>query len=126
MREFQERRRVKRLLHSRYAIVALVVVCLFLAHGVWDVYGKYEKSKEIADRASTNLAELQSRQDSLSQSIDALGTTEGKENEIRDRFGVVKAGEKVVVVVDASTSNDEQAAVAASGWWSRFWGFFGI
>ena len=126
MREFQERRRVKRLLHSRYVIAVLVVVCLFLAHGVWDVYGKYEKSKEIADRVSVNLSSLQAREGSLGQEIASLGTPEGKEKEIRDRFGVVKAGENVVVVEDDASATGQTVGTGNGGWWSRFIGFLGL
>ncbi len=126
MREFQERRRIKRFLHSRYAIIVLVVVCLLVARGVWSAYGKYEKSKEIADRARADLASLQTRQDSLSGEIDALATPEGKEREIRDRFGVVKPGEKMVVLVDDASATDQTAAASQSGWWERFMSFFGL
>ncbi|HEU5114497.1 MAG TPA: septum formation initiator family protein [Candidatus Paceibacterota bacterium] len=126
MREFQERRRIKRFLHSRYAIAVLAIVVLVLVRGVWNVYGKYEKSKEIADRMQSDLSSLQSRESSLSKQIDALSTPEGKEREIRDRFGVVKDGEKMVILVDDSTTSTQTAAAANTGFWSRFLGFFGF
>src|SRR6185295_11290276 len=99
MREFQDRRRMKRFLHSRYAIALLVFVCLILAKGVWGVYDKYEKSKELAQRTRQELVELEARPKSLSERSAAPATPEGKEREIRDRFGVVKEGEKMVVIV---------------------------
>ncbi len=126
MREFQERRRIKKLLHSRYAITFLIVVLLFVLKGVWGVYGKYEKSKEIALRMKTEAAALQAREDSLNNSIAALGTPEGKEKEIRDRFGVVKPGEKMVVLVDAAATTGPIEAVPDTGWWSRFLSLFGL
>lgn len=125
MREFQERRRIKKLLHSRYAILALAVVCLLVAHALWGAYQKYEKSREIALRMSADLAALQAREDSLTQSISALDTPEGREREIRSRFGVIKPGESMVVLVD-DASGSREALPAERGWWSRFLGIFGF
>ncbi|HVU06328.1 MAG TPA: septum formation initiator family protein [Candidatus Paceibacterota bacterium] len=124
MREFQERRRIKRLLHSRYAIAALAIMCLFLGRGVWNVYAKYEKSRDISARMETELSALQTREDSLNGQIVALGTPEGKEREIRDRFGVVRAGEKMVVLVDEASNTDQTAAVAEISWWEKLLSLF--
>lgn len=126
MREFQERRRVKKLLHSRYAIAVLVVVLLLTARGVWGVYQKYEKSKDIAERMRTEASSLAARQDSLQASIAALGTSEGREKEIRDRFGVVKPGEKMVVLVDTASTDEPIVPAEPEGLWARFWGLFGF
>ncbi|HVT75273.1 MAG TPA: septum formation initiator family protein [Candidatus Paceibacterota bacterium] len=118
MREFQERRRIKKLLHSRYAIAGLAIICLFLCRGVWNVYAKYEKSRDISVRMDSELASLQAREDSLKGQIDSLDTPEGREREIRDRFGVVKEGEKVVVLVNQASDTEQAAAVAQTGFWS--------
>lgn len=125
MREYQDRRRFKRFLHSRYAIAILGVICLVLLHSVWGLYQKYEKSKEIVARVQSNASLLQTRETSLSQSINDLNTQEGRENILRDQFGVVKEGEKMVVIVD-DVSGTDTAAKPSAGWWSRFLGFFGI
>jgi cell division protein FtsB len=124
MREFQERRRMRRFLHSRYAIAVLLVLCALLARGVWSVYQKYERSKELAQRTQGELAELEARQKTLSQLNASLETEQGKEREIRDRFGVVKPGERMVVVVDDATRTDDGQSDGAGGWWQRFLGWF--
>jgi uncharacterized protein YpmB len=126
MREFQERRRIKKLLHSRYAIGALVIICLLFAHSLWGIYTKYQKSKGIMERVRADATALQSRQNGLQQSIDSLSTPEGKEREIRDRFGAVKDGEKMVVLVDDVASGNPSNIPAPQGWWAGFWSFFGF
>jgi len=126
MREFQERRRLKKFLHSRYAIGILIVVLILLAHSVWSVYQKYEKSKEISSRMKADLASLQAREDSLKQSIDSLATPEGKEREMRDRFGVVKEGEKMVILVNDAPTGTDASITPETGWWAHFWGLFGL
>lgn len=124
MREFQDRRRVRRLLHSRYAIGALIVVFLLSAQAVWGIYNKYQKSEELAARMEANLAELKSRKYKLEGLNASLETPEGKEREIRDRFGVVKEGERTVVIVDDREADDGIEPLKEGGWWSAFLDIF--
>jgi cell division protein FtsB len=125
MREFQERRRMKKLLHSRYAIAVLAIISVLLAHAVYGVYGKYEKSKEIASRMQADLTSLEVREKSLTASMNALDTEEGKEREIRDRFGAVKPGEKMIVLVDDQAA-DKSVTPVQKSWWEKFIGIFGF
>ena len=124
MREFQERRRLKEFLHSRYAIGFLMLVILLLINAVWGISAKYGKSKDIAERAKADLEVLREREASLNRSIEALSTEEGKERELRDRFGVVKEGERMIVLIE----EEEKAPpiVSKKGWWASFLGVFGF
>jgi cell division protein FtsB len=120
MREFQERRRMRLFLHSRYAIVVLGLVCLLLAKGVWGVYQKYQRSEELAARTSAELAELEARQKSLIQLNAAITTEQGKEREIRDRFGLIKDGEKTAIIFDNTSDLAGASDAHRQGLWQRF------
>ncbi len=124
MREFQERRRIRRFLHSRYAIVVLGLVCLLLVKGVWGVYQKYQRSEELAARTSAELAELQARQKSLTQLNAAIATDQGKEREIRDRFGLIKDGEKTAIILDDKSESTGDLDTEKKGLWQRFLDLF--
>lgn len=124
MREFQERRRIRRFLHSRYAIAVLVILCLLILKGVWSVYGKYQRSQEISARTARELADLQARKKSLSEKTAALETEQGKEREIRTRFGVAKEGEKMIVIVDDEAKANDSSSSAPKGWWAKVWDLF--
>ena len=126
MREFQERRRIKKLLHSRYAIAVLVIIFILVSRGLWNVYVKYEKSRDLMARTETDVTALQDREASLQRSIDVLSTPEGKEKEALDRFGAVKEGEHIIVLVDDSATNSKELPPADDGWWSRFFNLFGF
>ncbi len=126
MREYQERRYFKRLLHSRYMLAVLGIILVLCVRGVWGAYIKYEKSKDMAGRMKADLTALNEREISLNQSIDALRTDEGKEREARDRFGVVKEGEKMIVLVDNAPKSEFVATSSREGFWDRFLGFFGL
>lgn len=101
--EFQEQRRIRKLFHSRYVLIILIILALLLARAVWGIYVKYERSLAITEKAETDLAALEDRQKMLALSIESLNTDEGKERELRDRFGVVKEGETLVVLVGDDT-----------------------
>jgi cell division protein FtsB len=126
MREFQDRRRTRRFLHSRYAIAILIILCLFLARATYGVYQKYEKSKDIAERMKGDLATLTARQASLQNAINDLNTEEGRDREMRERFGVVKEGEKMIVLVDDNASNSSPVIPLNQGWWSKFLEILGL
>ena len=120
MREFQDRRKAKKFLHSRYAIAFLIIIIALVSRGVWGIYMKYEKSSALAEKSRADLAVLQERQEALSKSISALNTEEGREKELRDRFGVVKPGEKMVILVDNVPVAKTSVNTVNDSWWRKF------
>ena len=126
MREFQDRRRVRKLLHSRYAIVALVIIIFLLVQAVWGIYIKFEKSKVFAEKAQADLTTLQNREKTLAKSIESLSTEEGKEKELRDRFGVVKSGEKMIILVDDPVDVKPSANDLNDSWWHKILDTIGL
>ncbi|HEY0908594.1 MAG TPA: septum formation initiator family protein [Candidatus Paceibacterota bacterium] len=126
MREFQDRRKAKKFLHSRYAIAFLIIIIALVARGVWGIYVKYEKSSALAEKSRADLAVLQAREAVLSKSIATLNTDEGREKEIRDRFGVVKPGEKLVILVDGAPAAKASANAINDSWWRKFLDSIGL
>ncbi len=117
--EFQEQRRIRKLFHSRYVLVILIILAMLLARAVWGIYVKYERSRAITDKAQTDLVTLEDRQKMLALSIESLNTDEGKERELRDRFGVVKEGETLVVLVGDGT-DEKPLKRDEKSWWQKF------
>ncbi len=117
--EFQEQRRIRKLFHSRYVLVILIILALLVARAVWGIYVKYERSRAITEKAQTDLVALEDRQKMLALSIESLNTDEGKERELRDRFGVIKEGETLVVLVGDS-SDEKPLKRDEKSWWQKF------
>ncbi|HEY9480696.1 MAG TPA: hypothetical protein VIR98_00490 [Candidatus Paceibacterota bacterium] len=126
MKEFHDRRRARKLLHSRYAIFILALMVALLARGAWGVYGKYRKSEELLAASQASLASLEVREKSLDRAIMSLSTDEGKERELRDRFAVVREGERLVVLVDKEEERPAPKAPAQEGFWHHLLGWFGL
>jgi len=105
-------------------LVALLVLVMFMAKQVYDIYKKQGLSREGLTSVLNENTELQNREKMLSSEIDRLKTKDGIEEEIRNKFNVVKPGEHLVVIVnDASTSKNETSK-QDTGWWVNFLGWF--
>lgn len=109
MREFQDKKKRRKLLYSFPVVVFLFVIVLLLARGVVNIFMKYRESVSLRDRATSELALLQVRKDTLSKEIEKLSTEVGVESAIRNKFNVVKPGEKVLLLV-----SPEEELVASS------------
>jgi len=65
------------------------------------------------------IASLKSREDSLNSDISKMQTKEGIEEIIRDKYQVVKKGEKMVVIVDNKDVNNTTSSQTNShGFWN--------
>ena len=127
MLNFKEKRIVKRFLYSKITITLLALMLVFLFNSSWGVYKKAKIAYENKERVSENLMELQEREEALLANIVKLKTDRGIESEIREKFGVVKNGEEVVVIVDSKPEkmeNDGQSVMTPRGLWQKFIGIF--
>ncbi|MCI0619916.1 hypothetical protein L0Y40_02690 [Candidatus Wolfebacteria bacterium] len=120
---FKRRQRIKQVLFSRVAIVLLAALVFLLARGVWGIYEKERDTEYKLEQSQQEAAALGERERFLRDDISRLETVEGVEGEIRENFGLGKAGEGVIIVVPG----DNSAAVNANGsggFWNRIKSFF--
>lgn len=123
---FQERKKIRKILYSKITLIALAVVLLLVGDGAWNIYQKAAIARAERDSAARSLADLQSRTAELQASLVQLQSERGVEEDIRQKFTVVRPGEDVVVVVDDSTKKSENSeAVAPKGFWARIASFLG-
>ncbi len=122
MREFQNKKRYKKIFSSKISIVILVVLVGFFGRATYDVYKKERESASYVAVAETQLKKMTDRQETLNAEISRLQTQEGIEEEIRTKYNVSKPGENVLVIVDkdkpATTTPVEKT------WWQNFLEWF--
>ena len=119
MLEFQEKRKVKRFMYSRVTLVILLVIVAFLLKGIWGAYEKQRLTKENLNKVSIDFNKLKERESGLSSEIEWLGTKNGMEQEIREKYGLVKPGEEVIVIVNGGGGDSESIVSADSGFWQK-------
>ena len=119
MLEFQEKRKIKRYLYSRVTLVILLIFIAFLLNAVWGVYKKQSLTRDNFLKISSNFNELQAREKMLTGEINKLKTEDGTEEEIREKYGLIKPGEEVIMMVDKSGSTSSDDTVSNVGFWQK-------
>ena len=119
MLEFQEKRKLRRFLYSKIALVLLVILIALVLNGVWNIYKKQDLTKDNLAKTASSLESLQVREKMLSSQVERMKTPEGTEEEIREKYGLVKPGEEVIVVVDSSTTVSDGTSTASPGFWQK-------
>lgn len=121
---FRKRKTIGEMARTPVVLALLFFVALFLLAQAWDLFGRARGAHDAATEAQAEYDALSARKADLQQKIAHIGTPEGVDVELREKFGVVKDGEEVVVVVPEGSSTqtgvDEKA-----GLWYKFLGLFG-
>src|SRR5882724_5795580 len=119
MRDFQQKRGWRRVLQSPPVLVILGFLLIFFAWGVIGFYNKMELTIENRKLAENKFSQMEKQKEKLSSDISTLSTASGTEESIREKFGLAKEGEGMIVVVD-----DKNAQTAQSGDSGGFFSFF--
>jgi len=124
MLEFQEKRKLKRYLYSKVTLVILLVIIIILLNAVWNMYQKQRLARENLVKTATIFNDLQAREKMLSSEIDRLRTVNGTEEEIREKYGLVKPGEEVLTVVGDNTGANSSSTTNQGNYWQTIVNWF--
>ena len=104
-----------------WVLCLLLIIFFFSAKAAWGVYQDKIKSEKQAELKEKELATLENRENYLKGEVKKLSTPEGKEEELRDKFGVVRPGENVAIIVDTQSATTTSSG---SGIFSSIKNFF--
>ena len=120
MREFQGKRTLKRVLYSRWFVFLLLVVLIIVGRSVWRVWQRSRVVLADRDAVAAQVAALAAREASLEHDLASLQTDRGKEELIREKFSVVKEGERVITVITPPVAT---SSTPTTSWWQDLWPF---
>lgn len=126
MLEYYEKRRLKRLLYSKPAILLLAVLVFMMGSAVWDAYGKEQIAREKRDLSVGEKERLLERKESLESELTRLSDERGLEEEIRHKFDAVKEGEEIIVLVNPKEQNASVGSGEKESVFKRIKNFFGF
>ena len=126
MNEFEQKRRIRKILYSPLTLIPFTILLLFLMRGTWNIYEKNRSSSVELNASNDRLVKLQGRQTELNGMIGKLNTESGVEGEIRDRFQMAKAGEQEVVIVEPDKNQNSTTTSSEPGFLQKIWNFFTI
>lgn len=114
MFDFHEKRKIRRVVYSRFFIVGIFLITALI---MMSVYERFTIEREMALKLSDRMQELetlQTRAATLEARVKHLRNERGIEEELRNRFDVVKEGEQVVVIIDDKVKTGDQSASSSA------------
>jgi len=102
-----QQRKMRKFLHSWWVILFLCLLAIFSVRQVYDVYTKYRESRDNLDTIEKEYEVTREREEKLQRDISELHSEDGVDKEIREKFSVVKEGEKVLVINGGDMQEEE-------------------
>lgn len=114
MRNFQQKRGFREIIESWPVIIFLSLLLIFFAWGVVGFMGKMSATSINREVARNKLLEMEAKKERLTTEIAKLETEDGVEENIREKFGLGKEGEGLIVIVD--DKNTVEVKEEEKGW----------
>lgn len=126
MEYLKKRQKIKRRLYSKTTIVVFLVLFIFLLRPTWNIYKKSQESKQSLKEAQAELNELKLRKSELEHDLAYVKSQPGFDQEIRDKFGVAKKDETMIVIVRDKNDKPPVTPSPPNTFWTRFASWFGL
>ncbi len=111
MFDFHEKRKIRSIVYSKPVVAFLMLVTIVLSFSVYHRYTVAEEMKQKLNVRENELHELEQRAEVLESKVQYLRDERGIEEELRNRFDVVKDGEQVIILVDEPQSAEEKRGI---------------
>jgi cell division protein FtsB len=103
MAEYQKKN-FNSLWYSPLVLSILFLLILLFIYNMIGIIGKVRDTNKKTEIVHSQIENLKKRENALSNDISRLKTDEGVEAALRDKYQLVKSGEKMVVIVDQEAS----------------------
>ncbi|NCT00127.1 hypothetical protein GW765_04090 [Candidatus Parcubacteria bacterium] len=103
-------------LSSPLALLASVVLFGIVVYSFVSVIPKQKRSQEARVESQNELGDLEEKKASLEQEIGLLSSDFGREKALREKFGVVKEGEEIIVLVNNEEEVEKEVKAGLFGW----------
>lgn len=125
MKHSYKQEKKQALIVSGLALFLLLLLSGVFAKATFGVFLKERTARAQRERVEDKIAVLEERKIALKKDLRKLETERGVEEEIREKFRVIKDGEQLVILVD---EDNEASAVKAlpqrKSWFSRLFDWF--
>lgn len=108
MENLQDRHFLKNFVNSYFFIFLMIGLSVVISKTIVDLYYKNSLARQKREEAELKLQQLVSAKQNLTETVNSLSTKEGMERELRNKFNLVRPGEKVIVIVDEQKPKEEQ------------------
>jgi cell division protein FtsB len=121
MREFQEKKKIRRFIYSKGAAFILIVVTGFVGYSTVKIYLKSREAMARAEQTQKELEELRARKAELEKEVNRLSGEAGVEEIMRKNLNVHKPGERVAIIIDKNPENVNINVEEDRGFFQKLW-----
>jgi len=100
MKKFQNKKHYKKIMQSKPVLIVLGVCLIFFIFNIIQLTNKAIETRKNRNIAQNKINQFQQQKNDLEYKIQKLNTEKGMEENIRERFGLAKEGEGVVIIVE--------------------------
>lgn len=111
-------------MQSKPVLILLALVVVLFVWKVIGLSGKLEETYKDKKIEEQKISDLENQETKLTNNINKLSTDEGKEEVIRNNYGLVKSGENVIVIVDDKNQVATPPQPESNGFFSWFKNLF--
>lgn len=123
MREFRQKKDFNKKLFSPVSLVILSIIAVIILISTFKIYIKGRNVQLKNERMAQEIADLEKRKAVLEEETAKIGTENGLEEEIREKFSVKKPGEEVITIMDKKPEDGKINAGEGRGFFAKIWWF---
>lgn len=118
MKNFQKNGRFKLMLQSKPFLILLGFIIFAFFFSMFGFFEKVEETSKNRKIAKEEIMELEKSKEKFKTDIESLKTEKGIEGNIREKFGLAKEGENMILVVEDKNSAETQKESDSGNLWS--------
>ncbi|HAS80660.1 MAG: hypothetical protein UR25_C0002G0008 [Candidatus Nomurabacteria bacterium GW2011_GWE1_32_28] len=118
MRNFQKRGKLKNIMQSTPFLIFLGFFIVIFFFSIFNFMNKMEETRKNRETVEQKIKELEESKEKLDLKILKLNTERGVEENIREKFGLAKEGENMILVVEEIEPEIVEKKIESSGFWS--------
>ncbi len=118
-RGMRKERFFSKLIRLPITYIILVSLVVLFSYSAIKTYKNSKIAKEKTRQVENELRELENQEEGLKNSLNDMNSDFGMEKSLREKFGIIKAGEKSVIIVDSDEEKFKEIKEEDTG----FFGF---
>jgi len=111
-------------MQSKTFLMFLGILIIIFSFSMFSFVNKMEETSKNRKIVEDKITELEKSKEKLNSDINELKTDQGVEENIREKFGLAKDGENMMMVVDDKNKVEEPAKDSSGGFFNTIKNWF--
>lgn len=126
MREFESKKKVHNIIYSKFTIIILLFIVLFLLGSLFNISKKTYISYRLMKEEKKILLSLDEKKALIQNDIKWYKSPLGEETLLRSRYSLTKPDEDTVIIINENDFVLEETTKNKSGIWTKLMNFIGF